>query len=916
MGNRRSEHRRIAGLGPPKAAWSGVDCQGPGRASASLLASRRLPDEVAQATGDEPSRRLRTHIAQLVVELGPLHVTVLAAELELAGELQAAGRCAEAEVLLWRSVRGRAAALGVGHPDVRRPLRAFARLLPERRSSAGGEEAWLEGLGGDGEAPEDTLRQLNDGALALKVAGDLAEAEALYRRALAVSEVLNGPDHRASLAVASNLASLLQARGEAAAADRLWRWLWRCRGESLGPRHPDTLRTAHCLGASLLLRGSCAAVPGDLDEGTLPRLVEAESLLRQAAEGREAALGESHEETLRSAAALAATLQRRAQLAAAGGQLDVAEPAFQEALGLLRRVWLCRGEALGPQHPETAAALRDLGLLMHLRGDFEAAETALHGAFERFSALLPDDASDVVDCLAHHAMALQSVGRLEDAEAAWRCVLERRQLALGSGHPDVVMSLNNLALVKKARGRPVEAVLLLREAWDLCREAEAAGEAHDHGLLAVAGNLLSALRAAGRDDEAEALFAWAAARKLQVPNRSALLARHSGGPLPPHSCLEGQARPCLSWAPRGTGSGGDTAAAARVSPRSPVAGAATAAPWDGCGALKDQVGVCCFYCSPQSWAAGGIGRPEADGSTGALPSWDCGSPGPWDAATMGLPPPPPLWDASAAELQPPPPGDAATTDAASAKLAPMPPSWDAATTELARPLPPWMPPPWELQAPPPPWAPPAWEWSRSAPSQDCRDGMQTASTELPLSDRPSAASLLWEAADVAMPDSPLSLPLPARSGRRPRPWEARYASVPPCPADAVPPPLLCVVAPDLAHDQQASELVTPPHSPGSSRSPSLCSDEALPPLKALRDAAGTTAALTLRVEPASAAALLRELGAVAAALHKEAESDRFFRSALRCSMEAFGEDHPETLRIASAWDLVLRRFGRSPGSAA
>ena len=55
------------------------------------------------------------------------------------------------------------------------------------------------------------------------------------------------------------------------------------------------------------------------------------------------------------------------------------------------------------------------------------------------------------------ALVLRDLGRLEEAEAEHRAVLEIRRWGLGEEHPDTLTSRNNLASVLNGLGRQEEA---------------------------------------------------------------------------------------------------------------------------------------------------------------------------------------------------------------------------------------------------------------------------------------------------------------------------------------------------------------------------------------------------------------------------------------------------------------------------
>jgi tetratricopeptide (TPR) repeat protein len=103
------------------------------------------------------------------------------------------------------------------------------------------------------------VTSLNDSALSLESAGDVAGAEGLFRRALNIAESALGPDHPDTAGTLNNLASLLEAKGNYTAAEALyWRALAICETR-LGPDDPRTVRTLDNLAGLLVARGDYAA---------------------------------------------------------------------------------------------------------------------------------------------------------------------------------------------------------------------------------------------------------------------------------------------------------------------------------------------------------------------------------------------------------------------------------------------------------------------------------------------------------------------------------------------------------------------------------------------------------------------------------------------------------------------------------
>jgi len=75
----------------------------------------------------------------------------------------------------------------------------------------------------------------------LHAQGDYAAAEPLYRRALAIAEKSEGPEHPSTGISLNNLAGLLRARGDYAAAEPLLRRALAINEQLNGSEHENTM---------------------------------------------------------------------------------------------------------------------------------------------------------------------------------------------------------------------------------------------------------------------------------------------------------------------------------------------------------------------------------------------------------------------------------------------------------------------------------------------------------------------------------------------------------------------------------------------------------------------------------------------------------------------------------------------------
>jgi tetratricopeptide (TPR) repeat protein len=126
------------------------------------------------------------------------------------------------------------------------------------------------------------------------------------------------------------------------------------------------------------------------------------------------------------------------------GLLEQAEPLMREALSI-------REQVLGPEHPETAGCLNNLGLLLTDKHEFAEARLILQRSLdieEKNSGPNHPNTAKALTNLAYliqNAFLLQKEGDLAEARPLMERALAIRSEALGPDDPDTAMSLNNLA---------------------------------------------------------------------------------------------------------------------------------------------------------------------------------------------------------------------------------------------------------------------------------------------------------------------------------------------------------------------------------------------------------------------------------------------------------------------------------------
>ncbi len=203
---------------------------------------------------------------------------------------------------------------------------------------------------------------------------------------------------------------------------------------------------------------------------------------------------------------LATNFSNLAGLYRATGRYSEAEPLYQQALQLRKRL-------LGENHPAYATSLNNLAGIYKSTGQYTKAELLYQQALELRKRLLGENHGDVVASLNNLALLYDEQGRYDEAEPLYLQSLEIAKNLLGENHPSVALILNNLALLYYHQGRYSEAEPLSQQAIELDKQflgeenPDVATDLHNLGLI---------YRAQGRYNEAESLFLQSLELKQRV----------------------------------------------------------------------------------------------------------------------------------------------------------------------------------------------------------------------------------------------------------------------------------------------------------------------------------------------------------------------------------------------------------------
>ncbi len=192
----------------------------------------------------------------------------------------------------------------------------------------------------------DVADSLNYLAMLARHQDDYAQAEEFHRKALAIREKTLGPDHPATLQSLNNLGVLYRNRGKFEQAEPLLERALNIRERTLGSEHPNTLMTFLNL-AKLYAEQH--------------KHEQAEQLLKQTLLTGERVLEPGH--TL-----IAHNLNLLARLYFEQGNYEQAETHWKRSLAIIEKT-------NGPEHPTTAERLNDLAELAFAQGRYIQAQS-------------------------------------------------------------------------------------------------------------------------------------------------------------------------------------------------------------------------------------------------------------------------------------------------------------------------------------------------------------------------------------------------------------------------------------------------------------------------------------------------------------------------------------------------------------
>jgi tetratricopeptide (TPR) repeat protein len=174
-----------------------------------------------------------------------------------------------------------------------------------------------------------------------------------------------------------------------------------------------------------------------------------------------------------------------------------------EAEPLLRSIVRVMERTLGPESPEVAASLNNLGRSLRETGRLEKAEALYRRALTIAENACGESHPQVAICLNNLAGLLRAMGRLADAEPLLRRALEIDETNYGRDHPAVALGLNNLGSLLHELEHSEEAAVCFRAALNI---DENAPSPDTPTVAADLENLAIVLHSLHRHSEAEPLL--------------------------------------------------------------------------------------------------------------------------------------------------------------------------------------------------------------------------------------------------------------------------------------------------------------------------------------------------------------------------------------------------------------------------
>jgi tetratricopeptide (TPR) repeat protein len=147
------------------------------------------------------------------------------------------------------------------------------------------------------------------------------------------------------------------------------------------------------------------------------------------------------------------TEREEAELASRVGRLDHQRGDYTEARELEQKTVEALRELVGEDHPDTLAALGNLGLTLYHGGNLREALRIQERAAAASALSLGDTHPSTLTAVMNFAQTLYGAGELQRAAELQEQAVEGLRAVLGDDHPSTLTALNNLAVTFAAQGK-------------------------------------------------------------------------------------------------------------------------------------------------------------------------------------------------------------------------------------------------------------------------------------------------------------------------------------------------------------------------------------------------------------------------------------------------------------------------------
>ncbi|OAA54637.1 Tetratricopeptide-like helical [Cordyceps fumosorosea ARSEF 2679] len=379
-------------------------------------------------------------------ELGPSHPATLGNLTDLAYDYHEQGRKEEAIIVLHDVIERATSEHGRDHAYTITCMDSAAIIFFKQRDYTTAEEFRTHILSYRrrtlGDAHPDTISAMAHLARIFRHHCKFEEAISLFEEALSGSEAKFGFEHKGTLQIARNVASIysygLERHSEAI---------------SILKRVSNTSKAAYGAEAELTLQSMLALSECQQKAGLL---VDAESLQRFVLTTRKSGLGPQHKDTLEAMYSLADTLED-------GKRFEEAAVQFREVLS---------GYNSCPDSTGIWAAMaaEALGRNLVSCGKFEEALGAFTEAFCLFQETLGGDDPSTLTCLSWKGHVYAEQERWTEAAEEYAHVLEVRKNVLGPNERSTLFTMRRLAVALSHADELEKALAVLSECVDRARQ--------------------------------------------------------------------------------------------------------------------------------------------------------------------------------------------------------------------------------------------------------------------------------------------------------------------------------------------------------------------------------------------------------------------------------------------------------------